>query len=724
MEELDKTLDSMDVVSTDDASDALSDQTTILSPEASAASLGDETVVMPPTSSAPSLGDETVVMPSASSTAGLSDETVVISSEDAMQDATTVVDPDATVIVAPDQTVLAAASTSIPTAATDAGLADASAPAKHMRAALTSLPSFDFESEQGDEEANTSGDQAVLVTHENPEETMPIFPDASQDETDAEEQALSSLVADVSTVEDVSDDAVASVAEQQTAVAPLIEESVAAGEGVQAIESPITQDAAPGQPGNAKRIVKRVLIAGVAVAGVLGIAYCAGGFYFTSHFLPNTTVNGEDVSGMAVTDLSTYVSSIGDNYKAHVSGDGLDLTLNGPDIGFVYDGAAYSKQAADQIDPWRWPLNIANEHAYVVDEAISYDQTKLDEAVKAAIEAINKDATDPKNATMTYDEASSKFVVVSDELGTKINTDAVLPIVSNGVATMQTEIAVGEPELVQPSITTDDKKLNESIDNANHMLDTSIELRITNTNVTKIDRNLMASWFSLDDQSNIKVNRDAIKEWAQGPLSEQFDTVGTKRTYTRPDGKEIEVEGRSVDYDYGWCVDGEALADILAQNLSNINCDPIEIPMTRSGATWNPGGQDWPARYIDVDLSEQHVRMYNEASEVIWETDCVSGNPIYSGGTDTGVFFIYEKSSPRELVGLDYNGDGEPDYRTWVTYWMPFDGGEGLHDSQRYAFGGNIYTYNGSHGCVNLPYSAAQQLWEITNVGDPVIVHW
>lgn len=146
--------------------------------------------------------------------------------------------------------------------------------------------------------------------------------------------------------------------------------------------------------------------------------------------------------------------------------------------------------------------------------------------------------------------------------------------------------------------------------------------------------------------------------------------------------------------------------------------------MLKTAATWNPGKQDWPARYIDVDLSEQHVRMYDESSNVIWESDCVSGEPVYGGGTDTGVYFVYLKKSPETLKGLDYNGDGQPDYEVPVTYWMPFDGGEGLHDANRGAFGGNIYTYNGSHGCVNLPYSAAEALWGIVEVGDPVIVHW
>ncbi|MEE1273363.1 MAG: L,D-transpeptidase, partial [Olegusella sp.] len=61
-----------------------------------------------------------------------------------------------------------------------------------------------------------------------------------------------------------------------------------------------------------------------------------------------------------------------------------------------------------------------------------------------------------------------------------------------------------------------------------------------------------------------------------------------------------------------------------------------------------------------------------------------------------------------------------------VTYWMPFIGNDvGLHDaSWRSQFGGSIYQYNGSHGCVNLPTDKAAQLYGLTRVGDKVIVHW
>ena len=68
--------------------------------------------------------------------------------------------------------------------------------------------------------------------------------------------------------------------------------------------------------------------------------------------------------------------------------------------------------------------------------------------------------------------------------------------------------------------------------------------------------------------------------------------------------------------------------------------------------------------------------------------------------------------------------DGEPDYESYVNFWMPFlDYDFGLHDATwRWDFGGDIRFYDGSHGCVNLPYDAAAELFDIVEVGDPVVV--
>ena len=89
------------------------------------------------------------------------------------------------------------------------------------------------------------------------------------------------------------------------------------------------------------------------------------------------------------------------------------------------------------------------------------------------------------------------------------------------------------------------------------------------------------------------------------------------------------------------------------------------------------------------------------------------------------MYTIFEHTANMTLVGLDYNGDGKPDYETPVSYWMPFNGGQGLHDAYwRYGFGGDIWQYDGSHGCVNLPTDVAAQLFDWSHVGDVVVVHW
>ena len=39
-------------------------------------------------------------------------------------------------------------------------------------------------------------------------------------------------------------------------------------------------------------------------------------------------------------------------------------------------------------------------------------------------------------------------------------------------------------------------------------------------------------------------------------------------------------------------------------------------------------------------------------------------------------------------------------------------------------FGGEIYTYSGSHGCVNLPPSKAGELYEYVEAGMPIVCYW
>ena len=85
---------------------------------------------------------------------------------------------------------------------------------------------------------------------------------------------------------------------------------------------------------------------------------------------------------------------------------------------------------------------------------------------------------------------------------------------------------------------------------------------------------------------------------------------------------------------------------------------------------------------------------------------------------------IEAKLKPEKEESEEKKPDGTYEYETQVTYWMPFNGGVGFHDaSWRSSFGGTIYQYNGSHGCINMPYEKAKTLYNNISTGYYVVVY-
>lgn len=119
--------------------------------------------------------------------------------------------------------------------------------------------------------------------------------------------------------------------------------------------------------------------------------------------------------------------------------------------------------------------------------------------------------------------------------------------------------------------------------------------------------------------------------------------------------------------------------------------------------------------YIEVSLDAQHVWHYVNG-ELCCESDCVTGTKD-SRDTPTGVYYVSERINGKYLTG--------DDYKTWVNKWMRLtNSGVGLHDAYwRSSFGGSIYTYDGSHGCINLPPKYAANLYNEISVGIPTIIY-
>lgn len=120
--------------------------------------------------------------------------------------------------------------------------------------------------------------------------------------------------------------------------------------------------------------------------------------------------------------------------------------------------------------------------------------------------------------------------------------------------------------------------------------------------------------------------------------------------------------------------------------------------------------------YIIVDIENQAICMYKDNL-------LLCAGPIVSGtatnpkrATPKGTFEIYYKEPDTTLDG--------PGYSSHVNYWMPFNKGIGIHDADewRSEYGGEIYKYSGSHGCINVPIEIAEKIYKNAKVGTKVVV--
>ena len=119
-------------------------------------------------------------------------------------------------------------------------------------------------------------------------------------------------------------------------------------------------------------------------------------------------------------------------------------------------------------------------------------------------------------------------------------------------------------------------------------------------------------------------------------------------------------------------------------------------------------------RWIDVNLAEQTLAVYDQGQMVYATVIATGAKPLY---TRPGLFPIYKKLETETMQGEA--GTSEFYYLEDVPWTMYFDKARALHGAYwRAKFG-----YTQSHGCVNLSIGDAHWLFNWAHEGDWVYVH-
>lgn len=187
-------------------------------------------------------------------------------------------------------------------------------------------------------------------------------------------------------------------------------------------------------------------------------------------------------------------------------------------------------------------------------------------------------------------------------------------------------------------------------------------------------------------------------------LHEQFDTTSSILEYQTYNGEMVSVPYKTYGVSVNDTEELKFIEDSITNRLSYSQRNPVM-----------KGYDNISGCYVEISIEDQHL-WYLKDGELLTETAIVTGR-LNRNDTPTGVYYITECIPGKYLIGADY--------KTWVNRWMRLtDSGIGLHDATwRSKFGGNIYTYDGSHGCINLPKNFAYEFYKEAYVGMPVIIY-
>ena len=454
------------------------------------------------------------------------------------------------------------------------------------------------------------------------------------------------------------------------------------------------------------------------LAATAGCAYGAVTYYYADRFFEGTYINGIDCSSKTAYEVEQAIASIVEDYSIEVTSRNQDpQTISGSQIGYQYMSDGEVLNLLKQQKPYEWVRGFMETRSYNTQENVTFDKTLLQNEVKALNCAQPENQVEPENAYVAMN--GDEFTIVPETEGSKLKVKEAYKALDAAISGSQTSIDLGSTPDVYAvaAVTSEDSTLQATRDAYNNYTRASITYTFGDQTVT-LDGSTLKNWLQFDEKGQL-VQDDAsftqhVKDFV-AQLASEHNTVGTTRSFNTTSGRTVSVYGSA----YGWKIDQDAEAAQLTEEIrTGAQTTREPVYSMRANAY---GYNDIGSTYIEVDLSSQHMYYYQNGS-IIFDSDIVSGDIRYDDrATPPGIFTLYYKKSPDVLRG-EKKPDGTYEYETEVTYWMPFNGGIGFHDATWQAyFGGDRYTYAGSHGCINMPLDAAATLYSIIDTNVPIV---
>ena len=461
--------------------------------------------------------------------------------------------------------------------------------------------------------------------------------------------------------------------------------------------------------------LRKVLVA--SGVGLLTAGYIAAGVHFSDHFYPSTKFFGIKASGLTVEEVKRQVEKKVEGYQLQIKGRssggsniGAGDRITADEVGMKYRDNGMIDRAMRQQYPAVWPAALLKTILAPNEETLGteYDSSLADSVIRNLTVFDSSRVIEPKNAELKY--TADGAVITKEVMGTRLDYDKTKTAIIHALNDGSTSIDLEKEGLYQnPEVYADDDALNEKANALNQVLGANVTLEMGDQSV-QINPEMTAETFlSLDMDGNYYVDDSKVSSYIV-KLADKTDTVGRKRTFHTSLGTTVELEGG----DYGWTLDADSTAQELEEALKEKKKGTLEPVYFTTGLCRDKN--DIGNTYVEIDLTNQHMWFYKNGSLIV-DTPVVTGNPQKNNETPSGGVW----SLKGKYRNATLKGEG---YATPVDYWLPFNGGVGIHDLQkRYYFGGSVYNGAGSHGCINTPLAAVKLIYNGIGDGTPVVVY-
>ena len=447
----------------------------------------------------------------------------------------------------------------------------------------------------------------------------------------------------------------------------------------------------------------------VLVGAVGGGLYWHESLKYKTCFLPGTIVDGMDVTGKTAAEVEDAIMEQLKGYKLTINGrEDLSESITGEEVGLYAEFDDTLAKAIAAQKPMEWGKYRFGKSVNEVntDALIRYNDEMLGEAVDSLSCMDKENMREPQDAKIS-DYTSGGYTIIKEDEGTELLEDKVKEAVAAAVMSLAESVDLEEQGCyVSPSTTSEDEALKTACETMNKYVGARITYQFGDKSET-LSGDEIHNWLTVNGTS-VRINEGKATEYVK-KLAASYDTAYKAKSLKTSYGKTVSITGGS----YGYKINQAKEAATLVSLIKNGEQTSREPEYSQKGASRT--GNDYGNTYVEINLTAQHLYFYVKGKLVV-QSDFVSGNAAKGWSTPAGAYSITYKQRNATLKGQGY--------ATPVSYWMPFNGGIGLHDANwRKTFGGTIYKTNGSHGCVNLPPAVAKTIYENISAGDPVLCY-